>query len=301
MSTTDDLDRHLNESDPVRRSSLSNEGVNRALDDLGAAIAGLPRRARAPARRRKRSRSRAVVILAAVFAATATVAAAAGLSAHTGRWQPTPQQIASASPEDAARMQSEVDMGGPGELLDPTAPDYRDVALQVASDIPYPHGFDSWRDYLISREIQTADPGGVESSGALHGWFAASAFCAWIQDWRRADLSGDTGTAADAAHVISAAPSWEAVTDEDPHPDPSVPGDFGTTYSLFGWMLPYRDAVLAGDRAGVEHLLASAYGDKCWTSDPDWSARIADHPEWRALSPSEMAQKYEQYLADLRS
>lgn len=52
-----------------------------------------------------------------------------------------------------------------------------------------------------------------------------------------------------------------------------------TKYTLFGWMLPYRDAVLAGDRAGVERLLARGYGDKCWTSDPDWMAQIAAHPE----------------------
>jgi hypothetical protein len=66
-------------------------------------------------------------------------------------------------------------------------------------------------------------------------------------------------------------------------------------------MLPYRDAVLAGDRARVEDLLASGYGDKCWTSDPGWRAQLSAHPEWGRLSQGEMAQKYEQFLADERS
>ena len=66
-------------------------------------------------------------------------------------------------------------------------------------------------------------------------------------------------------------------------------------------MLPYRDAVAAGDRATVERLLSTGYGDKCWTSDPDWMARFASHSEWGQLSQDEMAQKYEQFLAEQRS
>ncbi len=29
-------------------------------------------------------------------------------------------------------------MGGPGEELNPAAPDFRSVALQISADIPYP-------------------------------------------------------------------------------------------------------------------------------------------------------------------
>jgi hypothetical protein len=193
-------------------------------------------------------------------------------------------------------------MGGPGEALNPAAPDFRDVALQLASDVPYPAGYGSWRDFLISDEIRTTGTDGLVSSGALHGWFAASAFSAWLQAWRKAELVGDSVAAAHAARVISEAPGWKAVTDEDPHPDPSVRGDMGSMQStLFGWMLPYRDAVLAGDRARVEHLLAAHYGDKVWTSDPAWRGQLAAHLEWGTLSQSDMAAKYEQFLASARS
>src|SRR5665811_1084784 len=83
------------------------------------------------------------------------------------------------------------------------------------------------------------------------------------------------------ASVISEAPSWKAVTDEDPHPDPTVVGDMGFIQgTLFGWMLPFRDAVLAGDRARVEHLLvAGSYdrGSTCDAPDPDWFAIYGRH------------------------
>jgi hypothetical protein len=295
------FERFLHRSDPVDDARLMTAGLEKALDDIGTAITGGSLHVPQRERRRVFRRPRTAVIAAAVVLATATVAAAAGLSAHTGEFQPTGEQIANASPSDAARMQSEVDMGGPGEFLDPSAPDYRDVALQVASDIPFPQGYESWRDFLISQEIRFAD-GGTESSGALHGWFAASAFCAWVQVWRQADLNGDAATAAHAAQVISEAPGWKAVTDEDPNPNASVPGDMGSTqYTLFGWMLPYRDAVAAGDRSTVERLLSTGYGDKCWTSDPDWMAQVASHRDWGTLSREETATKYEQFLADERS
>jgi hypothetical protein len=193
-------------------------------------------------------------------------------------------------------------MGGPGELLNPAAPDFRKVALQVSSDIPYPAGYESWRDFLISNESRFAD-GGVESTGALHGWFAASAFCAWVQSWRQAAIAGDANATGGAAQTIAQAPRWKAVTDEDPHPDPSAANDPGAeTGTLFGWMLPYRDAVLAGDRARVEQLLAAGYGDgKCWSSDPDWMALERAHRDsWGTLSPGQLARKYAQFLATTR-
>ena len=236
-------------------------------------------------RRWSGSARRALVLAAAVLAVSAGLATAAILTAHTGRF-PTKAEEA---------------MGGPGEALNPAAPDFREVALDVGSDIPYPTGYESWRDFLISDEIRRGGDGLV-STGALHGWLAASAYCAWVQAWRQADIAGDTAAAARAVQTISMALGWKAVTDEDPHPDPSVPGDGGSTQStLFGWMLPYRDAVLAGDRARVEHLLAFGYGDKCSTSDPDWRAQMAAHPEWGTFSRAQLAREYKQFLAGARS
>jgi hypothetical protein len=293
----DPLDAVLDGCNPVEKASISTRLINLALDEIGAAITDRSPESNPVSRQRPHRRGRVVVLTAAVVAVTATAAAAVGLSAHTGEFQPTRQEIASAEPQDAARMQSDLEMGGPGEFLDPAAPDFRDVALQLASDIPYPDGYATWRDFLISQEVRYAD-GGTESSGALHGWFAGSAFCAWVLEWRDATIAGDDAAAADAARVISDAPGWKAVTDEDPNPDPSVPGDLGSTqYTLFGWMLPYRDAVVAGDRAGVDRLLATGYGDKCWTSDPNWMTQMAAHPLWGQFTQEQMAAHYERYLA----
>ncbi len=120
-----------------------------------------------------------------------------------------------------------------------------------------------------------------------------STFCAWVRDWDQAVGAGDSAAAATAAQTIAEAPDWKAVTDEDPHPDPSAANDPGAeTGTLFGWLLPYRDAVLAGDRARVEQLLASGYGDgRCSLYDPVIRAREAARARTaRAASPREPTQ-----------
>jgi hypothetical protein len=276
----------LETCDPVRRTALGSEGIEGALDEIGASITTLP--ARAPRRRQIGRRRMTFVVAVAIVAIGAGVATGAVvLGARTGLFPTKAEQA----------------MGGPGEELNPSAPDFRAVALQIGSDIPYPNGYEPWRDFVISREIRFTDDGALETSGALHGWFAVSAFCAWVQSWRQASITGDTNAAVQAARTIDQAPGWKAVTDEDPHPDPWAANDPGAeTGTLFGWMLPYRDAVMASDRARVEHLLASGYGGgKCWSSDPDWMAQERVHREWRNLSPKELAQKYEQFLANGRS
>jgi hypothetical protein len=121
-----------------------------------------------------------------------------------------------------------------------------------------------------------------------------------VQSWRRASVAGDANATAQAAQMIAQAPGWKAVTDEDPHPDPASANDPGAqSGSLFGWMLPYRDAVLAGDRAHVEQLLATGYGGgQCWLSDPAWMAQVRAHgADWSSLPPTQLAQKYQQFLA----
>jgi hypothetical protein len=282
--------------DPVGRSALGSEGIQAALDEIGAAIASRPA-PRATRRRSFGSRRTVLVLAAAMLAISVAVATGAVvLGAHTGLFPTKP----------------EVAMGGPGEELNPAASDFRKVALQTVSDIPYPKGYASWREWIIAEELPTsdvgADPGGSESpfpaglvsTGALRGWVAASAFCAWVQSWRQAASAGDVNVTAQAAQTIAQAPGWKAVTDEDPQPDPSAANDPGAERgTLFGWMLPYRDAVLAGDRVRVKHLLASGYGNgKCWLSDPDWMTQLRAHREtWGRLSQGQLAQRYEQFLA----
>ncbi len=283
----------LEVSDPVGHVDLASVGIEGALDEIGGAIASSPRRA--PQKRSTGNRRTVVVVAVTLVAISAGIATGAVmLGAHTGLFPTKAEQA----------------MGGPGEALNPAATDFRKVALQIGSDISYPKGYASWRDWFLAETFRSFDggtdpggavsafPAGLVSSGALHGWFAASAFCAWVQSWRQASIAGDQNATAQAAQTIASAPGWKAVTDEDPNPNPSASNDAGAvTGTLFGWMLPYRDAVMAGDRARVEHLLATGYGDgKCWSNDPAWMAQLAAHHEWRSLSPAALAQKYEQFL-----
>jgi len=274
-------------ADPVPSSALTSDGIEGSLDEIGAAITGRGRRSQPAARRRPvASRRTALAIAAALVALTAGVATAAVfVGARTG--------IFPSKAEEA--------VGGPGEALNPAASDFRAVALQIASDIPYPKGYDAWRKWVIQEQAPTPEsgpggaqfPAGLVSSGALHGWFAASAFCAWVQSWRQATLAGNPSAAAQAARTVAQAPNWKAVRNEDPHPDPAAANDPGAEAgTLFGWMLPYRDAVLAGNRVRVEHLLAAGYGGgKCWLSDPEWMAKLRAHrDDWGRLSQSGLAE-----------
>ncbi len=158
--------------------------------------------------------------------------------------------------------------GGPGELLNLAGTDFRQIALQISADVPYPPGYASWRDSVISAEYQlqrgACPPGAPRGctpkipAGALHGAFAASAFCAWVLDWRHNTMSGRHAVAARDARVISGALRWKAVTAWDPHPSMSVPGDMGTTHpSTFGWMIPFIQAVRAGDVAHVDQAIVT--------------------------------------------
>lgn len=287
----------LERCDPARRSALASGEIADAFDEIGAAIVAEERRPRRGSQRVGTPRRNLVVLAAAIAALAGGVATAAVvLGAHTGLFPTKAEQA----------------MGGPGEALNPAASDFRKVALQVAADIPYPPGYGSWREWVLAEQVPTADsgpggsqfPAGLVSSGALRGWFAGSAFCAWVQNWRQATVANDSTAAAQAAREIQQAPDWKAVRDEDPNPNPAAANDPGAVSgTLFGWMLPYRDAVVAGDPARVEQLLASGYGGgRCWLSDPEWMAQVRAHSiDWRTLSQAQTAKKYEQFLATKRS
>ena len=170
--------------------------------------------------------------------------------------------------------------GGPGELLYIDGIDFRQIALRISSDIPYPKGYGNWRDDVISSEhllqpcVDPSASGGPASSaprpgcnpkvpaGQLHGLFASTAFDAWVLDWRHEVMTGRRAAAARDARVISGALDWKAVRAWDPHPSTSVPGDMGQTHpSQFGWMIPFIRAVGAGDLASVDRLILSTrYG-----------------------------------------
>jgi hypothetical protein len=283
----------LERLDPAARTRLTAAGVEDALDDLACEISQHRRQGR---KHSDGARLRFAIILATIVAAGAGVATAAVvIGTHTGLFP----------------SKTEVPVGGPGEELNPAAPDFRQVALELASDVPYPAAYSSWREWVLTEQAPTSRsgpggstfPAGLVTTGALRGWFAASAFCAWVQDWRQAKVAGDAGEADRAAQTIAGAPQWKAVTAEDPNPSPAASNDPGAkTGTLFGWLLPYRSAVLAGDSMRVEQLLANGYGDgRCWLADPQWIAQLRLHPEWARLSPGELAQRYKQFLEQGRS
>ena len=91
-----------------------------------------------------------------------------------------------------------------------------------------------------------------------------SAFCAWVYDWRDAKRAGDEAIAQRAADAIGQAPRWQAVRAEDEQPTASpvhqTRSGLQGQHTLFGWFLPFRDAVLRGDITTVDHLIASNYG-----------------------------------------
>jgi hypothetical protein len=233
---------------------------------MSALIVTQPRRA--PRRRRFANRPRAVltgVAAAALLGAGVAVAATQlFVPTHTHVYPPKGMIVG----------------GGPGELLNLNGTHFRQIALQISSDIPYPAGYGSWRDSVISMEYQLqclprTSTGRCEwtprvPAGQLHGAFAVDAFTAWVLDWRRDMLTGRHAAAARDARVISGALQWKAVTAWDPHPSTSVPGDMGTTHpSTFGWMIPFVEAVRARDPARVNQLvLSDRYGGPFASSVP---------------------------------
>lgn len=175
----------------------------------------------------------------------------------------------------------EIKAGGPGEYLRISGTGFCQAGLKLSSDLAYPPGYGAWRPWVLvaeegvkhitssascgSNSAQAAPSGAYRvSTGALHGFFAMSSFCAWVYDWRRAKLTSNYDAAERAAEVINAAPHWNAVLAEDPHPTagPLHQASYGLTgqHSLFGWFLPFRSAVLHGEMTQVDKLIASNYG-----------------------------------------
>jgi hypothetical protein len=150
--------------------------------------------------------------------------------------------------------------------LNVSGTEFRQVALQIASDIPYPPGFTSWREYVIAMQLSPSDrpypscePPSCKveiSTGQLHGFFAMSAFVAWIVDWRREMIADRRAAATRDAQVIEDALNWKAVRAWDPRPTTHRRDDSGGFQpSLFGWMIPFIQAVRAGDLGRVNQAI----------------------------------------------
>jgi hypothetical protein len=238
------IDRLLVGCDPVGRRVAASPGLDAAFDLMTASIASQPRR-----------RTRRIVwtpraVLAAVAAAGLL---AAGAAAATKLFIPT-------------RSRGPVMGSGIAELINVDGTDFPRVALRLSSDIPFPRRYGSWRNAVIGWDHQNQQdacaPGAAPDcmpkmpASQLHGDFAASAFSAWVLDWRREMTSASTAAAAYDARVIAGVLSWPAITAEDPHPRVSLPGDMGSTHpSRFGWMIPIIRAVATGKVSMVDHAI----------------------------------------------
>lgn len=295
---TDRVDAMMASSYPVERESLSTPEIERAQEQIAAAIVAMPQRSSRAKRWRWLARPRYVALVGAVAVGlTGSIAAAASfLSAHTGKY-PT-------------KMGIPISMGGPGEDLNSQAPDFCRVALQVTRDIPFPARYASWREWVIGYEFQIdhvtssapcgSRAGGHVTTGWVGQWTAASAFCGWAQAWAHDVGSGNGAGAAQAAQTILHALEWRAVRWVDPHPSDAPGGDSpqgNRTQTEFGWVLFYQHAVRSGDRARVERLLAGVDGyGECLNFDPDLSNFISRNVVGTTDTKSETARRLLQHL-----
>jgi hypothetical protein len=267
---TDDVDAMIASTYPISRESLSTSEIRRTQDEIAAAIVATPQRSARASRWQWLHTPRRVMLVGAVVAGLggSVAAAASFLSAHTG-YYPTKHGIP-------------VNMSGPGEDLNSAAPDFCRVALQVASDVPFPARYASWRDYVLRSGFGITHPtssipcsarwplSGHVTAGWLGASFAATAFCGWAQAWAQDAGSGRHTEAALDAQAILHALDWRAVKRVDPYPDSSPAGDEpggSRTKTTFGWILFYQEAVRSGNRARVESLLA---GNERRNGSPGW-------------------------------
>lgn len=155
--------------------------------------------------RRRRGRIAAGTVVGAVLLGTSGLAAAEFYTAHTGE-----------GPVDAEDLR----LGGPGERLDPAAPDFGKVVAEETADIPFPSR--ESRELAVQDQVRDhrfAVPGSERVSvGAIRAWVADAALCSWSNQWAAATRKGDAAERAEAIAMIQEAPTWPAVIAIDPDP-----------------------------------------------------------------------------------
>ncbi|WP_166134786.1 hypothetical protein [Nocardioides ochotonae] len=186
-----------------------------------------------PAVGRRRRGWKVVVagVVAAALVGGAGAATAEVLSARTGEF-----------PADAEA----IELGGPGEYLDPEAPDFSDVLDEVSADIDFPSA--ESRDRALGWELTNYSDGSgaTVSTGAIRLWMAGHALCSWTDTWAAALRTGDTATQHEAAQVVLDARTWPAITDTDP--------DLANE-SEFDWLPELERAIEAADPAAARRAL----------------------------------------------
>ncbi|UMG94216.1 hypothetical protein [Nocardioides sp. TF02-7] len=200
-TTDDDVGRLVRAAAPAVEAPAE-PAVDRVWNRVAAVVYDV-----AP-RRRRRGRLVAGTGVAALVLGAGGVAAADMWSAHTGRPVTDPEVE---------------ELSGPGEHIDPMAPDYVEVYDELTADIDFPDA----RSRAVSREIEleihdrdVADArrsGDIigEVSGGIRAQAARDAICSWGNEWAEATASGDTAGREQAIAALQLSVSWSAVTDID--------------------------------------------------------------------------------------
>lgn len=254
------LDAQVRQTDPVSRDADPGE-IAAAVREAGVLIFARARR-ELPRRRRLRwSPRRLVLIGAVVFGASGAAAAASGI-------------FVNANTHTYAKRSDLRHGSGPGEFLNPAGTNYVQVVKQdsAGAGITFPSGRFDLRSHAIkefrlpttchvgSRRVplgsSPACPMTVESTGSIDVNIAQSAFCAWVLQWRYAEMTHDATAAREAAAVIARAPRWKAISE--------VKASEG-----FSWLPPFARAVAAGNLDQVNALIARQSGSWFWLDDPD--------------------------------
>ncbi len=151
----------LRACDPILGRAPADSGLGAAFDSMIGSIVSEPRHT--PRRRwfAKRPRATLAGVAALVVLSASAAVAATQLFVPTYSHQYVPKGMAVG--------------GGPGELLYIDGTDFRQIALRLSSDIPYPNGYASWRDDVISSQrqlqpcVDPSTPGGRDSSASRPG------------------------------------------------------------------------------------------------------------------------------------
>lgn len=181
------------------------------------------------------------------------------------------------------------------------APGYCQTIIDKTSSIPFPSGYQSWRNWTLlmlgSTKVGTTlnekcndptqkyvdkgqYPGTYQTSllGAQLG-FTKVAFCAWTDQWVKAEESGDTATASTDAAEIAGALQWPLSQQLDPDAadhvlSPAPTGPFSAGREL-GWFIPIQQAVAAGEVDQVKELFnyyattsTNPFPMNCWGYKP---------------------------------
>jgi hypothetical protein len=262
----DELDRRLAASKPLPDGIVNIDASPATLDAIRLRARSGEREAPARARRRfaallPATRRGALVFSVAGLVAVGGAAAAttAIISTYTGQ---------TLSPGMAAAF-------GAGEQLAIGGAGYCDAVNKLTAGVPYPAGYaTAWRNWALlgtapnhpitlqqlcasTAPLQswngTKNVTVMISTGGADGLIAHSAFCAWTDDWLKAEAAGDTATASADATEIAGAPQWPASQAADPSPNDAVTvtnsAGESTMSTMLGWFTDVQSAVAAGNVA----------------------------------------------------